>query len=59
MNIIKQPIITEKMTNQSEKYNRYAFVVDKKVNKIEIKKAVADMYVVTVESVRTMVCIGK
>jgi large subunit ribosomal protein L23 len=59
MNIIKQPIITEKMTNQSEKYNRYAFVVDKKVNKIEIKKAVADMYDVTVDSVRTMVCIGK
>ena len=47
------------MTDQSEKYNRYAFVVDRKVNKIEIKKAVADMYDVTVDSVRTMVCIGK
>ena len=47
------------MTNQSEEYNRYAFVVDRKVNKIEIKKAVADMYDVTVDSVRTMVCIGK
>ncbi|MBT4345631.1 50S ribosomal protein L23 [Flavobacteriales bacterium] len=59
MSIIKKPIITEKMTDQSEKYNRYAFVVDRKVNKIEIKKAVADMYDVTVDSVRTMVCIGK
>ena len=47
------------MTDQSEKYNRYAFVVDRKVNKIEIKKAVAEMYDVVVESVRTMVCIGK
>ena len=47
------------MTNQSEEYNRYAFVVDRKVNKIEIKKAVAEMYDVTVDSVRTMVCIGK
>ena len=47
------------MTNQSEKYNRYAFVVDRKVNKIEIKQAVAEMYDVTVDSVRTMVCIGK
>ena len=47
------------MTDQSEKYNRYAFVVDKKVNKIEIKKAVAEMYDVTVDSIRTMVCIGK
>ena len=59
MSIIKKPIITEKMTDQSEKYNRYAFVVDRKVNKIEIKKAVAEMYDVTVDSVRTMVCIGK
>ena len=47
------------MTDQSEKYNRYAFVVDRKVNKIEIKKAVSEMYDVDVESVRTMVCIGK
>ena len=47
------------MTNQSEKYNRYAFVVDRKVNKIDIKKAVAEMYDVTVDSVRTMICIGK
>ena len=47
------------MTNQSEKYNRYAFVVDRKVNKIQIKKAVAEMYEVTVDSDRTMICIGK
>ena len=47
------------MTNQSEKYNRYAFVVDRKVNKIQIKKAVTEMYDVTVDSVRTMICIGK
>ena len=59
MNIIKKPIITEKMTNQSEKYNRFAFVVDRKSNKIEIKKAVEEMYDVIVDSVRTMVCIGK
>jgi len=59
MRIIKKPIITEKMTDQAEKYNRYAFVVDRRVNKIEIKKAVSEMYDVTVDSVRTMVCIGK
>ncbi len=59
MSIIKKPIITEKMTNQSERYNRYAFVVDRKVNKIEIKKAVEEMYDVSVDSVRTMICIGK
>ena len=47
------------MTEQAEIYNRYAFVVDRKVNKIEIKKAVSEMYDVTVDSVRTMLCIGK
>ena len=59
MSIIKTPVITEKMTDQSEKYNRFAFVVDRKANKIEIKKAVEEMYDVAVASVRTMVCIGK
>jgi len=59
MSIIKKPVITEKMTDASEKYNRFAFVVDRKANKIEIKKAVEQMFDVTVDSIRTMVCIGK
>ena len=59
MSIIKTPVITEKMTSVSEKYNRFAFVVELKANKIEIKKAVEQMYDVVVDSVRTMVCIGK
>ena len=50
MSIIKKPVITEKMTDQSEKYNRFAFVVDRKANKIEIKKAVEEMYDVAVDS---------
>jgi|TARA_B110000914_G_scaffold206603_1_gene202621 large subunit ribosomal protein L23 len=59
MSIIKKPIITEKMTIQSEEFNRYAFVVDRKANKIEIRKAVEKQYDVVVKSIRTMVCIGK
>ena len=59
MSIIKRPIVTEKMTAQGEQLNRYAFVVDMKVNKIQIKKAVSEMYDVDVKNVRTMVCIGK
>ena len=47
------------MTEQSEKYNRYAFEVNNKANKIEIKKAITEMYDVNVDSVRTMICIGK
>ena len=59
MSIIKRPVITEKMTEQAEQFNRFAFVVDKKSNKIQIKKAIEDMYDVSVDSIRTMVCIGK
>ena len=47
------------MTNQSEKFNRFGFVVDRKANKIEIKKEVEKEYNVTVNSIKTMVCIGK
>jgi large subunit ribosomal protein L23 len=59
MSIIRKPVITEKMTEQSEKYNRFAFVVDMKANKLQIKSAVEKMYDVDVKSVRTMICIGK
>ena len=54
MNILIKPIITEKATNDSELFNRYAFVVNKKANKVEIKNAVEKAYGVTIESVRTM-----
>ena len=59
MNILIKPVITEKMTAEAENLNRFGFVVDKSANKVEIKKAVEETYDVTVESVRTMVCIGK
>ena len=59
MNILIKPVITEKMTSEAENLNRFGFVVDRSANKIEIKKAVEESYDVTVESVRTMVCIGK
>ncbi|WP_121667784.1 50S ribosomal protein L23 [Mesonia aquimarina] len=54
MSILKKPIITEKATNDSELNNRFAFVVDNKANKIEIKDAVESAYGVSVEKVRTM-----
>ena len=58
MNILIKPVITEKMTAEAENLNRYGFVVNRSANKIEIKKAVEETYGVTVDSVRTMVCIG-
>ncbi len=47
------------MTILGEKLNRYGFVVDKRANKIEIKKAVEEMYDVNVVSVNTLRYGGK
>ena len=54
MRIIIKPIITEKITLESELYGRYGFVVHKKANKIQVKKAIEEAYGVAVKSVRTM-----
>jgi large subunit ribosomal protein L23 len=59
MNILIKPIITEKMTNLTEKLNRYAFVVHKDANKLQIKNAVEDLYGVTVSAVNTIRYSGK
>jgi large subunit ribosomal protein L23 len=59
MNVIVKPVITEKMTAQGEKFNRYGFVVAKTANKVEIKSAVEKLYGVTVESVNTQNYVGK
>jgi large subunit ribosomal protein L23 len=59
MNVIIKPVITEKMTAQGEKLNRYGFIVHKKANKLQIKKAVEDLYGVDVEAVNTLNVSGK
>ena len=47
------------MTHLGESLNRYGFLVDRKANKIQIKKAVENMFGVSVESVNTMIINGK
>jgi large subunit ribosomal protein L23 len=59
MNVILRPVVTEKMANIRDKYNRYAFVVDRKADKIQIKKAVEELYGVEVEWVNTLIQRGK
>ena len=59
MAILVKPVVSEKMTELSEKLNRYGFVVSVTANKIEIKKAVEKAYGVTVDSVNTMNYGGK
>ena len=59
MGILIKPIVTEKMTIQGEKLNRYGFIVDREANKLQIKAAVEQMYNVTVAEVNTMNYHGK
>lgn len=57
--VLVKPILSEKANKQSEKENRYSFVVDRKANKLEIKKAVEEFYGVQVKHVNTSVVPGK
>ena len=59
MEIIIKPVLTEKMTAQGEKLNRYAFIVDRRANKLQIREAVEDMYGVVVTDVNTINYMGK
>lgn len=59
MGIIIKPVVTEKMTNLSEKLGRFAFIVERDANKIQIKQAVEKQYSVNVVSVNTQVNNGK
>ena len=56
--ILKRPIITEQsMEGVAEK--KYTFEVDKNANKIQIKKAVEEIFKVTVDKVTTINYMGK
>lgn len=57
--VLIKPILTEKANAQQEKLRRYAFRVDKKANKLEIKKAIEGFYNVTVVDVNTAVVPAK
>ena len=59
MDIIIKPVITEKMTEMGEDLNRYGFIVNRKANKLQIKKAVEDLYGVEGVAVNTMTYRGK
>jgi large subunit ribosomal protein L23 len=57
--ILLKPILSEKANKQTEKFNRYSFVVDKKANKLEIKKAIESFYGIQVIDVNTIVVPSK
>jgi large subunit ribosomal protein L23 len=58
-NILKRPLITEKSTIQKEAANQLSFEVDRRANKVEIRRAVEKVFGVKVVDVRTMQKQGK
>lgn len=57
--IVKRLLVTEKGTRLKETANQYAFEVSRDANKLEIKKAVEDLFNVKVKGVNTMRRQGK
>ena len=57
--IIKKPLVTEKGTTLSETANSYVFDVAPKANKVQIRKAVEQLFGVNVVKVSTMLRKGK
>ncbi len=57
--VLIKPILSEKANRQAEKQNQYVFVVDKKANKLEIKKAIETFYGVQVDVVNTAIMPSK
>ena len=59
MAYIVKPLVTEKMTDITEKQNKFGFIVRPEANKLQIKAEVEAQYGVTVTDVNTMVYAGK
>ena len=59
MEVLRKPIVTEKMTKKGETLNQYGFVVDLNADKIQIKRAVESFYNVNVVAVNTIRVAGK
>jgi large subunit ribosomal protein L23 len=57
--IIKRPLFTEKGTSLKEAQNKVIIEVDPSANKLEIKKAVEEIFKVKVEKVSTIKVHGK
>ena len=57
--IIKRPLLTEKTNIQKELYHQVTFEVDRRVNSVQIKRAIENVFNVKVAGVRTMQVKGK
>ncbi len=59
MRMIIKPLVTEKMTKITDKFNRFGFIVRPDANKLEIKREIEALYNVSVVDVNTMRYAGK
>ena len=57
--VVLRPLVTEKGTHQSERYNAYAFEVASRATKLDIRNAVEALWNVRVVDVRTQTRKGK
>jgi large subunit ribosomal protein L23 len=57
--IVVRPLLTEKGATLKDSENQYLFQVDRRANKIEIKKAIEEIFGVHITSVRTIRMPGK
>ena len=57
--VLMEPLVTEKGTHQSTRYNAYTFRVSVISTKIDVKKAVEELFNVRVVGVRTQIRHGK
>jgi large subunit ribosomal protein L23 len=57
--VVKGPLITEKLDQAREKFRQYSFIVDRKATKLDVACAVETLFKVNVEAVRTNIVRGK
>ena len=57
--VIKGPLITEKLDKAREKFRQYSFIVDMRATKHDVVRAVEELFKVHVEGVRTNIARGK
>ena len=57
--VVKKPLVTEKSTYLQDALNQYVFLVHPEANRLQVKKAIEELFKVKVDKVRTMVRKGK
>lgn len=57
--VLRRPILTEKSSYQADTLHRYTFEVDRRANKLDVRRAVEEVFDVAVENVNIMNVRGK